>query len=199
MRESDLHTYRCDECGQLLKAEESPFDYTQLAGLCPKEYTVLLRGIRVYRCACGLTPEIPNIEGLHYALATALITTDEPLGGSAVRFLRQTLGMTQVKFAERCRISPEYLSGVENGRKTLRPQSDTHVRLVFLGELLRRPDIDQHFAMPDLKEVIKKLSERVSEVVRDLRETIEIENEGCPPAWMIKDLKDPNNDCSPLH
>jgi transcriptional regulator with XRE-family HTH domain len=159
-----------------------PFDYTQLAGLNLREYEVMLFGIKVWECGCGTAPEIPNVEGLHYAIGVALITKEGPLQPSGLRFLRKSLGLTQESFAKLGHVTAEWLSKVENGHERLGEARDTQFRLAFLGQLLEVPDLTNHFEMPELRGVVQGLAARTDEIVKRL--TISIEG---PPAWMIKE------------
>ncbi len=173
----------CEHCGQELKVRRQAYEYTELAGLSPKEYTVLVEGIDLYECACGLAPEIPNVEGLHYAIGTALITDESPIRSSGFVFLRKTLGMTQARFSKWVGITSEYLSEIENGRRPSLAQ-ETVIRLRFFAELLGKPDLEDRFRLPFVREVVGRLTATADRLVEDLEaEKIEIES---PPAWMIK-------------
>jgi transcriptional regulator with XRE-family HTH domain len=180
---SDITKIECDHCEEFLVATKEPYNYTRLSGLDPHEYTVMLSGINVYRCACGLAPEIPNVEGLQYAIGVALVMLDEPIKASGIKFLRKSLGLRQVDFAKMCAITPEWLSTVENAREKLSEPTETKMRLAFLSCLLGKPDVANHFDWPDLAAVIKKMAARTDKWISGShQQRIDI---GCPPAWMI--------------
>lgn len=179
----------CDRCEQALSQRTGPYDYTQLAGLNLREYEVMLFGINVWECRCGVAPEIPNVEGLHYAIGVALITQEGALRPSGLRFLRKALGLTQEAFAKLGYVTPEWLSKIEKGRERLSEVGDTQFRLAFLSQLLNKPDLTNHFEMPELDEVVQKLVERTNAVDKS-----KIAIEG-PPAWMIRDDEEHGHRC----
>lgn len=94
---------------------------------------VYLTGITVRYCPhCGVeSPRIPRVEELQRELARALVRKPALLSGEEVRFLRNHAGFPAQKCAALLGISPEHLSGVENGHtSTLGASTDRLARAI---------------------------------------------------------------------
>jgi putative zinc finger/helix-turn-helix YgiT family protein len=87
-----------------------PYDACGLPG-------ITLVGVEVSRCPeCGETEvSIPNIEGLHRAIARVLARKPHRLTPAEIRFLRKYLGFSGGDFAEHVGVVPETVSRWENG------------------------------------------------------------------------------------
>jgi putative zinc finger/helix-turn-helix YgiT family protein len=74
-------------------------------------------GIDVRRCpSCGnVMPLIPNIEGLHDALAKAIIKKNDPLTPAEIVFLRKSLGWSGSDFARNMHCDRSQVSKWEHG------------------------------------------------------------------------------------
>jgi DNA-binding transcriptional regulator YiaG len=72
----------------------------------------VLNAVQVLRCSdCdNELVLIPDMEGLAYATAISRALNPVRLSGGEVKFLRRTLDMTQVKFAEAMELKPETVS-----------------------------------------------------------------------------------------
>jgi putative zinc finger/helix-turn-helix YgiT family protein len=82
---------------------------------------VVLVGVEVEHCQnCGeILVSIPNIEGLHRAIAMELIRHPGRLAPNEIRFLRKWLGWSGVDFAKHMGVAPETVSrweSMENGK-----------------------------------------------------------------------------------
>lgn len=132
---------RCPECGARVRVARAAFDYTELAGLDPRDYRIVLDAARVRRCECGEAPEIPAAVALHLALALFLLRAATALKPSAYRFLRKQLGWKQADFARHVGITPEHLSTIENGHNRPSAAQELVVRLKALVLLLRDEDV----------------------------------------------------------
>ena len=127
--------HNCLECNQEYKIERGDFDYTELAGL-DSDHQIILRDVERRTCGCGVTPVIPNPAGLHYIIGLALILNEAPITGSAIRFLRKTLEMTQTEFASLIDIAPPTLSKWENGHKTPDLKVRAFAAMQYLAKLV---------------------------------------------------------------
>jgi putative zinc finger/helix-turn-helix YgiT family protein len=78
---------------------------------------VSIMGIAVRRCpTCGvIMPVIPNIEGLHDALANTIIKKDGPLTPPEIVFLRKSLGWSGTDFAKNMNCDKAQISKWEHG------------------------------------------------------------------------------------
>jgi putative transcriptional regulator len=119
----------CLECGgeMRIRREMVPFDKP-----------IGLPGVRlstfVARCSrCGaFEVMIPNLEGLHQALARAIVAKAERLSAAEIRFLRKVLGWSGVDFAEHMGTSAETVSRWETGTTPIGPQADRLLRLMVM-------------------------------------------------------------------
>ena len=102
----------CFEC-EKGKMSESSDAYRYYESGLPN---VVLVGVTVYRCKdCGAEyVSIPDIEGLHRALAMVVITKDGRLTPAEVRFLRKSLGWSGADFARKFHVSPSAVSRWES-------------------------------------------------------------------------------------
>jgi putative zinc finger/helix-turn-helix YgiT family protein len=130
---------KCIECGTTMKTtrENVKYDAVGLPG-------ITLRNIEVRRCKCGETEYvIPDIEGLHRAIAAAVIEQSVPLAGPEIRFLRKHLGWSGVDFAEHMGATPETVSRWEHGRLAMSAQADRLLRtMVALKEPVQSYSLD---------------------------------------------------------
>jgi len=78
---------------------------------------VTIVGITTRKCPeCGnVMPLIPNIEGLHDALAQAIIKQNGPLTAAEIVFLRKSLGWSGVDFARHMKCDKSQVSKWEHG------------------------------------------------------------------------------------
>ena len=99
--------------------------------------------VPVWECGNGHREiEIPRAEQLHELLVNELIGKPIALVGPEIRFLRKELGMSERAFAIRLGMTPEHLSRLETGRRTVSPTTSLLVRLAVAWELTRRRRIE---------------------------------------------------------
>lgn len=119
----------CLECGGPMRTRRE---------IVPFDKPIGLPGVRlstfVERCAKCQAYEvlIPNLEGLHQAIARALVGKAARLAGAEVRFLRKVLGWSGADFAEHMGTSAETVSRWETGAAPMGPQADRLLRLMVL-------------------------------------------------------------------
>ncbi|GFO57661.1 hypothetical protein GMSM_46680 [Geomonas sp. Red276] len=101
----------CEEAPDLLEVEED-YHYRE----CGMD-NVTIMGIMVRKCpSCGSRmPVIPSIEGLHDALARAIVTKKTPLTPKEIIFLRKSLGWSGVDFAQNMGCDKAQISKWEHG------------------------------------------------------------------------------------
>lgn len=123
----------CEICGGAVftrtATARKPYHY-KLSGL----HRVFLIDIEVESCReCGAeTPSIPKLGELHRIIAHYLVNKKDRLSGEELRFLRKLPGLPAKKFAELLCITPEHLSGAENGRRPLSQSVDKLARAVVV-------------------------------------------------------------------
>ena len=124
---------RCTECGEAQRLTRATTDYPE-SGLD----NVRLVDVPVWECCNGHQEvEVPKAEQLHGLLVNALIRKPDALAGPEVRFLRKELGMSGRAFASHLGMTPEHLSRLETGRRTVSATTGLLVRLTVAWELTR--------------------------------------------------------------
>ena len=138
----------CLECGGKMKigTENYKYDASGLPG-------ITLVDVEVARCAeCGeIEVTIPNIEGLHRALAMAISHKRERVTPKEVRFLRKYLGLSGADFADHIGVAPETVSRWETGKAAMSGTAERYLRLLVLT---REPV--SHYPLEMLKEVARE-------------------------------------------
>lgn len=82
---------------------------------------------------------IPNVNGLHKAIATAIVTRHASMSGRELRFLRTEMGMTQAELAEMLHRESLQVSRWERAESPLDANAETIVRLYAI-QALNLPD-----------------------------------------------------------
>lgn len=105
---------RCRVCQEAPELIEVQGDYHYRE--CGME-NVTIKDITVRKCpACGsLMPVIPSIEGLHDALAHAIVKKSSQLTPKEIVFLRKSLGWSGIDFARNMRCDKAQVSKWEHG------------------------------------------------------------------------------------
>ena len=115
---------------------DSPADYPE-SGLD----TVQLVNLPVWTCENGHEEfQIPAVEQLHRLLINMIIRKPAAVAGTEIRFLRKELGLSAKQFAERIFLTPEHLSRLETGDRTIQRRTDLLVRLYIAGAVSVRDD-----------------------------------------------------------
>src|SRR5215213_1346201 len=85
---------------------------------------------------------IPNINGLHKAIARGIVNRHASITGRELRFLRTELGMTQAELAEMVHREPLAVSRWERGEITIDPNAEALIRLYAIQHLDLDEDLD---------------------------------------------------------
>lgn len=172
----------CEHCDRPFERVSQPFEYAALAGLDPREHTVLLHSIEVDRCACGVSPRIPNVEGLHSALVVALCSHPRRLDPTGLRFLRKTLGLTQRAFGELVGVGDVTVSKWENGASRPAPHTEIAARTCVVSELIEDPSLREVFDIERAHALLRALRQlKPKEVGKDKP----VELTSVPPSWRL--------------
>lgn len=145
---------KCPQCGSAMKTRRENFSYTA-SGLSG----ITLMNVEVSRCSeCGeFEVNIPNIEGLHRAIARFIVERVAKLSAAEIVFLRKYLGWSGAEFARHMGVSPETVSRWERGRDSISGLAERALRLMVAS---RKP-----FAGEYPLETLRELSNE-TEVVR---------------------------------
>lgn len=119
----------CLECGAAMRTRREVVPFEKPIGLPGVHLDTL-----VARCPkCGWYEVIvPNLEGLHQAVARNVVEKDARLSGAEIRFLRKVLGWSGADFAEHMGTSAETVSRWETEATPMGPQADRLLRLMVM-------------------------------------------------------------------
>lgn len=78
---------------------------------------------------------IPNVIGLHRAIATGIVFRPAAMSGRELRFLRSEMGMTQAEMANMLHREPLTISRWERGEVPLDGSAETVIRLHAVEKL----------------------------------------------------------------
>lgn len=120
---------RCPECGTAMRRKKNqPYRYRE-SGL---ENVVIVVAVLVCPKCKQAVPEIPNVKGLHAAIADRLFRKETSLAGPEVRFLRKEMGMKAKDLADSLGVSPVTVSRWETGKERIGDTTDRLVRCLYL-------------------------------------------------------------------
>jgi DNA-binding transcriptional regulator YiaG len=117
---------KCRECGAEMRVGREDWPYPDLPG-------VILRGVEVRRCVNDAEHhevELPHMDGLHRALASALLTKRTRLAGPEIRFLRELAAWDATKLATLLDVTPVSLSRWENDQTGHSGMADRLIRML---------------------------------------------------------------------
>ena len=113
--------------------EVGVLDYYDATHILNAPFTVILRNSVKQRPTYALGSEsevmIPDPNGLIKAVAQTRVLHPQKLAGPDIHFLRSALGLKGKDFAKAMNVTPEHLSRLESGDKTLSPQTEMLVRV----------------------------------------------------------------------
>jgi DNA-binding transcriptional regulator YiaG len=78
---------------------------------------------------------IPNINGLHKAIALGIVQKTAGLNGKELRYLRTELGMTQAQLGDVVHREPLTISRWERGEDALDSNAETIIRMIATEQL----------------------------------------------------------------
>ncbi len=78
---------------------------------------------------------IPNISGLHRAIATAIVHHKAGMSGKELRFLRTEMGMTQAELATVVHLDAQSVGRWERGECPIDPNAEALIRLLAVERL----------------------------------------------------------------
>lgn len=115
-----------------LEPAPTPLHYT-MSGL---DNVWLLNGFHIEETPYGKGTRVEDSEGLHRALANAIVTDKAPMSGRELRFIRKLMGQSQNGLARLLGCSDQRVARWEKGQ-TIDPSAERLVRMVtkdWLGD-----------------------------------------------------------------
>lgn len=119
------------------QAEQAPWRYRG----CGLDGIYLLNGYEVSEEGGETCVAIHDIEGLHEAIGRHLVLHRKALSAREIRFLRNTLGLTQAGLAARLGNTSQSVARWEKGECEIPGASEKLLRAVFLASLPRPEDL----------------------------------------------------------
>jgi DNA-binding transcriptional regulator YiaG len=160
---------KCRECGAEMRVAREEWSYPDLPG-------VTLSGVEVRRCvehADHHDVELPHMDGLHRALAGALLTKRARLAGPEIRCLRELSDWDATKLATLLDVTPGSLSRWENDQMGHSGMADRLIRMLT-AEALGLP-------------VPRGVLEHIDDAATPIRVTLRFG----PGGWRVVDEADP--------
>jgi putative zinc finger/helix-turn-helix YgiT family protein len=121
----------CPICQKKGKTRKGKYHYKE-SGL---NYVWLI-GVEVFKCECGENfAFIPCVQDLHKLIAEDLVTKEDQLSGSEIRFLRKHMGLKAKDFAKELGVRNVTVSRWENGEFAPSESFDRFIRLLYATKM----------------------------------------------------------------
>ncbi len=134
------------------KRTTNRYHYTE----CGLDNIYLLNGFRITPGPRGKTIHIENLEGLHKAIGTMLVSEKKHIDGREFRFLRHELNMTQQNLAALLGVNVQAIARWENEKTVIAGPAQRVIRLLYsekmsgnqaiCGPLERLAELDEMIA-----------------------------------------------------
>ncbi|MDP2409982.1 MAG: helix-turn-helix transcriptional regulator [Pseudolabrys sp.] len=103
---------------------------------------VTVEGIQSRDDGADATVTIRNVNGLHRAIAEAIVAHKAGISGKELRFLRTEMGMTQAELAKIVHHDTQSIGRWERGEFPIEPNADALIRLLAVERLKLTADVD---------------------------------------------------------
>lgn len=119
---------RCPECGHALRRALRDYHHTE-SGLD----NIVLEKAPVYACPDHGVQAVAlrDVQGIHGAIAAALLKLKRPLRGMEIRFLRKHRGWSQAELARRLSVTEVTVSRWETEAPAIGSANEQRLRLLF--------------------------------------------------------------------
>jgi DNA-binding transcriptional regulator YiaG len=115
----------------------APLHYTQ----CGLEGIYLQNGFSKEDIDGEVYTSVTDVEGLHWAIGRHLVSTRKTLSKHEIRFLRQTMGLSQKELAEDMGNDSQSIARWEKGQCDMPGSSDRLLRFLFLLRVMTDEEI----------------------------------------------------------
>jgi len=132
--------------------KETPYHYSE----CGVENIYLSNGFKCIETSRGKAISIKDIDGLHKAIGTYLITSKKDLSGEEIRFLRNEMLMSQSTLAQLLGVTEQTVLRWEKGKTTIPKSAEFLVRLLYHEYL--------HDKEGNLSNMLKKIANMENEL-----------------------------------
>lgn len=111
------------------------YHYTE----CGLDYVFIEGGVETHATPYGEGISIADVEGLHRAIGTAIVSRPQPLRGAELRFLRSNMDITQARLADMLGSTEQSVRLWEKSRdKPLGGPVDRLLRMIYMEHTGRR-------------------------------------------------------------
>ena len=121
---------------------------------CGLDGIYLLNGYAINKHDDELHVSITDMEGLHNAIGRHLVAYRKGLAPKEIKFLRNTMGLTQAEMAARLGNNSQSVARWEKGECEIPGTAEKLLRAVFMASLMRHDDL---LALKEL--LVSKLTE----------------------------------------
>ncbi len=125
---------------------------------CGLDNIWLLNGFVVSDTPYGRGVAVEDADGLHRAIAHALVSDKQPIAGQELRFLRKHMNLSQQGLANLLGSSGQRIARWEKGQSGIDPAAERLVRLLVLGWLQENRDVQK--ALEELADMDEALHGR---------------------------------------
>lgn len=109
---------------------------------CGLEGIYLLNGYTIFEHDDEPHVSIKNLEGLHQAIGRHLAINRKGLAPKEIKFLRNTLGLTQAELASKLGNDSQSVARWEKGQTDIPGSAEKLLRLIFLASLVRDDELE---------------------------------------------------------
>lgn len=121
---------------------------------CGLDGIYLLNGYAIYEHDDEQHVSITDMDGLHKAIGRHLVAYKKGLSTKEIKFLRNTMGLTQAELAARLGNTSQSVARWEKGECEIPGTAEKLLRAVFMASLMRNDDL---LALKEL--LVNKLTE----------------------------------------
>jgi putative transcriptional regulator len=122
---------------------------------CGLDNVILVGGVTIRDTPRGQTTRIEDVDGLHRAIAQALLSERKKLSGRELRFLRHELNMTQEVLAALLGTDAQSVARWENKKFKVPGPADRLIRFLYKEQINGNPEIvDPLRRLAELDEII---------------------------------------------
>lgn len=164
-------------------ANNNGYHYTE----CGLDNIWLANGFKIEKTSKGNRVSIKNIEALHDAIGSFLVSKKKNLAGKEFRFLRHELLLSQATLAKFLGVSEQAINRWENDKTEINKGSEMVVRLLY-SEQLREKRGEKNRIPVKIRECLKKIAD-LEEEADQLRDKISFIPSNNNKEWKEEEIR----------